>query len=493
MVIKSEINKMKILLSVFLICMIFQSCLFNTNKDIVAEKIDEKDLLEDLQMLKKVITSAHAGAYAYNTEKQLNFLFDSISKSITAPLTIRQFYNKVDFIVDKIKCLHTTTLLPDIYYDSIYERRMFFPLPLMAIGEKLYVNSELFNIELGAEILSINQHSAKEIITRIKAYSHTDGNSKSTRNQAIENEFALNNYLLYGASPAFNIRYRDSSDNINTVSLNAEKLSKIFKDQSEDTYFSYPTDAPYDLEIFDYSSTALLTVRSFNFETNSTAGAYVHFLENSFRIIEQNDIKNLIIDCRNNGGGYYSYTFPLLNYLVNEKLKEFDSSTMRFNTLPYANNVALEDTALIVDIDTSMKFYDKTVNGLFKRKDTEIEYWEPKDFVFKGKLFVVINGQVASAASTFAAILKDKTNAILIGEETSGGYFAHNAKKVTYLLPNSKIKVAVPVERYYQPVKEKKLGRGVLPQKEIKFTLEALKTNTDLEINYILDSMINKN
>ena len=56
---------------------------------------------------------------------------------------------------------------------------------------------------------------------------------------------------------------------------------------------------------------------------------------------------------------------------------------------------------------------------------------------------------------------------------------------------NTKIKVDIPLKRYFQPVAKKEEGRGVIPTKNIPFTLRDLINNRDSPLSYIYDSFLN--
>lgn len=467
------------------------SCFFGKGKeDITYKKFDAAELKEDLAILKGIITDMHAGAYTYNTAADLNHLFDSIRLSITHSLTIRQFYCKVDCIMDRLKCLHSVATLPGNYYDSISKRAIFFPFSLINIDNRLYVNTDGQSVPLGTEIISVNNIRSKEIINSLKSFYHTDGFSEVAKKNAVDEDFAYDFFLAYGGSPEFTIEFIDSSKKRVTQTYYAEKLEDIYKENA--AFFYYPTDVNYDLEIDHPSKTATLTIRTFSYDSDNAMTAYTNFLQNSFRLIKMSGIKNLIIDCRNNGGGLYDAAYTLLSYLVNETLPQFDSSEQRFKKLTYTRYLSEDDTDEIGYEDTAWRHCTKINNHLYKLNDDQISRWKPQPDIFKGRIFVIVNAHVMSSASLFTSVLKDKTKALIVGEETAGSNESHNSSVVTFVLPNSKIRIDVPLRKYYQPVNKKQNGRGVIPDKIIPFTVTDLLENRDRPKAYILDSILVK-
>lgn len=489
---QNSVLKMSRLLCWLFPLLMLQACFSSTNKkDVISATISQEKLREDIALLKNIVQQVHAGAYAYNSAAQINFIFDSIYNSIETPLSTREFFNKADAAIDRLRCIHSNTILPDIYYDSISNKSMFFPIPLIVINNRLYVNSSAYALQLGSEVIAVNEHPAKNLIKDLGVYAHTDGYSEAARHSAIDDDFGINYYMAYGAFNKFTVQYSDTgSGQIKTRIVDAEKLKDINKNMYNDTWYFYAGDASYDFEMKDDQNAAVLTIRTFGYDTYATATAFNHFIENSFRLVYQNDIRNLIIDLRNNTGGYYSSTYPVLTYLVNTALPEYDSATRRFDKLPFASYISPEDSSKLAGLDSSRKRFTATADGVYTENKEEITQWEPDQHVFKGRLFVIVNEQVASAASNFAAIVKEKGNAIIIGEETGGNNAAHNAMVFTYELPNSHLKVAIPTKRFYQPVRQDQKGRGVVPHTYISLTVNDLIDNTDRPMNYILDSLL---
>ncbi len=116
--------------------------------------------------------------------------------------------------------------------------------------------------------------------------------------------------------------------------------------------------------------------------------------------------------------------------------------------------------------------------------------YKPDKNVFKGNIYVIINSHIASAGATFVAVLQDRTKAIIVGEETGGSKNEHNAGLLRFELPTSKIKIDVPLRRYYQPIMKKNDGRGVIPNKTFIYTQRDLIDGADKPLSYILDSLI---
>lgn len=70
-----------------------------------------------------------------------------------------------------------------------------------------------------------------------------------------------------------------------------------------------------------------------------------------------------------------------------------------------------------------------------------------------GKVFVLIDGGTFSTAADFCAVVHHLGRATFMGEETGGGYCGNNSGLMaTLTLPNSKLKVRLPMFEYWNAV-----------------------------------------
>ena len=108
----------------------------------------------------------------------------------------------------------------------------------------------------------------------------------------------------------------------------------------------------------------------------------------------------------------------------------------------------------------------------------------PKENVFTGQLYVLINGITFSSAADLAADLRKTTNAIFIGEE-SGGLFEGptGGNSIVIQLPNSKIMVRIsPNIQIGSQYQKHPIGRGVLPDHPIEYFIDDLVRKRDPEM-----------
>jgi hypothetical protein len=479
------------LLSGFFILLLFATCKPN---NVLQETIPQAALRADFDLLRNLVEKVHAGAYAFSSSTGIAYLYDSVKNTITEPLDPIAFYKKVNFVLQKLYCLHTSVELNQTVYDSLYFKDYFFPIPLIASNNKLFVNSDFFELPLGTEIKSINSKTAAEIIQQLGKYQYGDGNIVTRQNTGISAEFAFYFFVEYGIKEEFSVA-AFLPDSVNTLTVKKVKpisLNTLYNNTNYAAYNRPVNSVDYDLQI-GKSGEAYLTINTFDFKDVFAREAFEHFVENSFSLIRLQSIQHLVIDVRNNGGGYYSQLYNTLSYLLPEPIQEFDSAFHRFLTLPYKEYLAPTDTVGVEYYDTLYKQCYEVKGNRYNRQNAEITTYNPfYDKLYQGKIYVLVNGATASAAAIFASVLKDKVGAIIIGEETGGSNYALNSDVLSYVLPNSKLKIGIPTVRFYHAVKNRQKFSGVKPNIVLRQQQQDIISGADVVFNYAFDSLIYK-
>ena len=307
----------RIYVAIFALLFVAGCYFFPHSADIVSEKYSASKLQEDFTVFRTVLEKAHPGLYTYTDKQEMDACFDSIYKTLVIPVDMRAFHQKLSFIIDQIGCSHTNLYLPKTYYDTILRRSNFFPVPVIYVDGGLYINSDTWNIPVGAHIISINGNSAEQIMKRIVDYNVPDGRNKNYNLSQGAVEFAYNYFLAYGPCINFQVEYAMPGSTKNErTKIAAVTLEKHLSEYNYNSYYNYSSEVGYDFEVIDSVHTAVLTLRSFAYGTSATFAAYKNFLINSFTLLKnESGINNLIIDCRNNIGGEYENIFLLYRFL----------------------------------------------------------------------------------------------------------------------------------------------------------------------------------
>ncbi len=509
---------------------LFSGCMEKA-QPVYSKKIPIKQLQEDFNYYRLILESAHPGLYQYASVNTMKHLFDSTYKTLDDDISIFDFYNKLTYITNQIRCAHTNLFFPEAVSDSLDNTEGFFPIPVVYVQGKLLVNSEMEdNLPLGSQIISINNEPAEKILGDIEMYESVDGNVPQFQLEEASLDFAQNYFFRYGPQKSFLVKYKNppqeaselvkssdkSSSNITSSKpdsktktnrpkqepsiLSAQILPrklKIITDKAYDErYYAFPEDVDYDLDLWDSIGTARMNVHTFGYDTYSTDRAFTHFLKNSFRLLQSSPrIHNLIIDLRNNTGGNFKDMFNLYSYLTNRNdWREFSGAYTVFNRIPFIPYLAKGSNdveGIQASLDSSFE-YRKL--GRIVRQYSDNSVLHKSKTHFAGNVFVITNTNVQSAAAYFAALLKDEGRAQIVGDETGGSGSSTNSFHIlAYELPNTHIRLNVPVVHasFYLQNKKHIAGRGVIPDHAVTLSLTDLKENNDPQLSYILDSLIN--
>jgi len=439
----------------------FSLLFFFTSNTIFAQSIDgsfsQKKMRKDLAVFKEIREKVNSGLYKYRTKNQIDSLYNWANNQIDKSSTYRDFYNIISQLTDFEGSLHNNTFIPDKILQNLRkEESGYFPLPIKWIDEKWVVNFKNGEIPLGAEVISVNDILISDLISELGKYYTTDGTNFSGKRIGIRTNFARYFRLKYGLQDNFKVIYKKHNDNEEIVMKSvsyAEYYSNFRKRHSllfDGIYYTnLKGNQKYSFEQID-SLSGILKVHSFGMgnETSEEHKKYAKFLDSVFTQIDKSNLKKLIVDIRQNGGGENPNDLITYSYLTKRKFQENKQAWISFEKIPLIKyyNIGIP------------KFIRPLVVGKYNRDLQEIfplekngKYYQdensddhkirlPNEKAFNRKIYLLVSPAVASAGSLFASMVAGNENTTVIGEETMGGYYGHNGHTpLEYKLPKSKI------------------------------------------------------
>jgi len=118
---------------------------------------------------------------------------------------------------------------------------------------------------------------------------------------------------------------------------------------------------------------------------------------------------------------------------------------------------------------------------------------DPNPLNFKGKIYVLINGNSFSASSVLSTQLQGTKRATFVGEETGGAYNGTVAGMMkVYRLPNTKIEANIGLLHIDSKYKTEVDGYGVKPDVEILPTYQDRLNKVDPELEWVLNDIEEK-
>ena len=199
-----------------------------------------------------------------------------------------------------------------------------------------------------------------------------------------------------------------------------------------------------------------------------------------------------MLDIRSNGGGKINLSTLLTKYVTRVPFRVADTSFAVAKTLgPYTKYIkgrAINNIGLFF-------LTKKKKDGLYHFGLWERKFYRPKKTNhFNGDLYVLTNGLTFSASALFCNAVKGQPGIKLVGEETGGGWYGNNGIMIPDItLPNTRLRVRLPLFRLVQYKHVAKDGHGIMPDIYIGTNYEALVKGFDKKMQVVMGIIKAKN
>lgn len=451
------------------------------------DKLPVDLLKEDFRTLRSKLESSQPGLYLYTSKDSLDKIFDVMENSISEPMTSIEFFRTIAPLNGILRNLHTRIWPSAEYENAIMNNLPGFPFDIYWHKGQMYVlrnHSENESILLGSEIKSINGESAGTIFQKILDCRVRDGFNETYPLAQASRNFGYYYAQLIGTPEAFKLGLSmpDGADTVievQAVTALAIDKSRIEKYDRKFAQYSGDWDAwiekkemPLKLEM--KGDVAIMTVRTFYFPILEESGQnYEEFFKKSFAEIVGSKIKSLIIDLRNNHGGSDPVGMALMSHLHD-------------STFYYYNKRS-------TFIKPNTKFVKKGNMYEIKGKGIWTGRVKPAKNIYKGAVYVLMNGYSVSATGEFIGHLKNINRAIFIGEEAGGNPVTFTGGESLALdLPHSHITGTIPFQWVEMNVRLKNTGHGVIPDYVVQPSITDILGERDLEMELVM-KLIKKN
>jgi Peptidase family S41 len=456
-------------------------------------KYPPAELQADYSLFRSILQSSHPSIYWYTTKDSMDYYFDQGFQSLHDSLTEIQFRDVLAYVISKLDCGHTSvkgSKAFNRYIDTASS--LAFPFALKFWSDTMVISANLRRkdpiLQRGTIVKSINGYTAKTLTDTLFNYITTDGYSMNGKYQSLSTGFAFANLYknVIGLTDSFDIHYIDSlgfesqtyvkpydfrADTMNKKTLSHGPPAKgSGKKKGKPTFYL----SSVNLQMDTVMKTGFMTVTTFDRSNHLRK-----FFKNSFRVLQENHIRNLIIDVRSNGGGDAGLSTLLTRYIADHKFKLADSL---YTVKPPAEYRKYIQNGfwygLLVSAVTRKGKDDKLHFRYFEK-----HYYSPKEkYHYDGQVFILIGGNSFSATTLFAGDLKGQKNVTLVGEETGGGYYGNTAWIIPDVtLPNTGLRFRLPRFRMVVSRDRIKNGRGILPDVWALPTSEAIRDGIDFK------------
>jgi len=517
-------NKKKIIWLLLLPALMISSCVsvdrFNSQ---IKTPRTEKELKKDVDYTLHKLEKLHPDLYHFISKKDLEYKFDSLKESITAPMTSNEFYFRISPVIASIRQGHTQTF-PLVRRLKPAEKKIERSKGLTPLTQyeyelfdsRLYIvrnNSDNPGIRAGTEVLNVNGTAPEDIISRYRNTFTSDGYNTTFITRRLGKAFARYFQYRYGMMDSLTCKlsYKDSISTVMLRRVEKKKTPEIKKTKDESKKDKKLQQAEKrKRRLLGYDPLKRLYSKQLTFPVKDSSvaiikisdfmkGNYRKFYRESFKLLDTLHTNVLILDVRDNGGGHVHEINTLYSYLADSSFHLVDKSEVTSRTslwhfgyyhdkplwmqaiqtvlLPFVAGIDLY-TYLKVRKGNDQKYY-------YSFRDSKLT--KPRATRFNGKVYVLINGGCFSATCLLSSNLCGSKRATFVGEETGGSYNGCVAGILPVsTLPASKLGVRYGLMNIKTHYISEKDGRGIFPDITITPTIQDRINGTDPELNYIL-------
>ncbi|MDJ1467649.1 S41 family peptidase [Cytophagaceae bacterium DM2B3-1] len=449
----------------------------------VQQKFASDTVKKAITELTTELALKHPGFYRYTSKELFDAYIDSTKSTLTDSVSLLEAFLKMKQIVAKVNCLHTGITLSHYYVDYLNQQPNLLPLQVYFSEGKAYVvknYSDQSSIEVGDEIVSINGRDIPSITRQLFDLIPSDGYNLTLKYRSLYFQFPLW-YRLLEATNQFSVVVRQKG-----IMKSYQVFGKKRDEIAEDGFLKEPAySKPLDFKVVN--DIGVLTIHTFAKTDIKKAGqSFKPYIDKVFKEIQAKDIRNLVVDLRDNTGGSDPYAVYFTRHFFTEPFRYWDRIEVTESIAKQIKGVGLT------------LFYRKPVQNnkvwLWKkaRHVSDFDFYEEQKPVkdnYTGNTYILVNGFSMSSCADVAAILSFNKKAIVVGQETGGGYHGNTSGMMPVsILDRFGFRLSVPLQKYVNHVDSSSpVGRGVLPEYPIATSIEELLKKEDTELAFVLN------
>ncbi|WP_106792810.1 S41 family peptidase [Aquimarina sp. Aq78] len=450
----------------------------------------------DLEKFKTALIKVHPGTYTHQNHEEFNQMINDLMLRTSKPMEAKAFYRIVLQLIANIHDGHTQAYTFG-KLGSVINSQKRLPFQVYIKDERIFIVKNLSSIEIpeGSEILSIDSNLSNEIIFDILAHYSSDGESQNGMQHWLGGPYKPFYRLypeIFEEQPTYNLVYRDYKTK-RIIKTKIEAISKeVYETRESKKYL--PETVPekaFNFEINKEENYAYLKISRFIKDGfDEPENTYPDFYKQCFKKISDKNIKNLIIDLRNNGGGKASNAAYLLQYFINQPIT------------PAKEIVTLVDDKYFMEITGNSSNLDESF-GLKRKKDgtfkvtkheslRDLMNYDPiEEYRYKRRLIVLINGGTTSAAGIAAGLLKEYTNANFVGTETYGyAGISNGVRQISIKGDHTETAIYLPLLHAKYTIDEHIQKRSVVPDYNVSNSIQDILESNDAVLEFALKKLL---
>ena len=415
----------------------------------------KEELIEDIQYYRNFHEKHNTNLYAYHSKAYIDSVFDGLENNVF-PMDEMSFFRYMSIATSSISDGHCLLFPPHEQIAAADTLQGFFPFRIRYDQGAFFVTMDLSDSQnyYSSRLIPIDAINgvASDSIYDIALRSlPREGNNLQYPNWILEKYFYEYYSYVFGHPDTFKLTtFCTSPDGIKNVCVSA-KIPAVTKDtlvaRRKNRYPDYPMTKARDngMSFTRYDSINAAVFSLFTWDKTILRKVYgIHFKDSINTYMQtaiDDSIGTLIIDLRNNQGGFMMYGVYVMRWLMDSTFNYIDKIERVHRT------------------SSNERIYKSVNTGRFKSV-------KPYKHNYGGNVIILTNGGTFSNSSIFTTQMQRYGRAVVMGEETGGsssqltGSFGVHRPLI---MPNSKIELS---HINYRIVVNKDVpysGKGVIP------------------------------
>lgn len=403
--------------------------------------ISKEQAIADIDSLVYTISEVHPEMFTVCKQGEFLSMVSEIQEALPDSVSAWEMYVRLQPLVVRIGDGHTSLSFP--FNDVIKENTPRLPMNMIVDADnKVKVAYSVDNrIPAESEIVKINGITINEMYKKMLCYE--SGESEARKMNRINEGFSALFFILY-SSDTYNVEYIETGRNkVSRIELKACTSKELIEWRKKtQSAVSQPNAVPYSFKIIPEKNVAIMDFKSF------VDSKYMEtFSDSMFMTLKQNNINNLVIDVRENGGGNSQVGDVLLSYISPKPFCQFHKFLAR------------------VTPTTQRLMRGHLDTGWYYGEISEKEFVQPKSYtegLYNGNVILLTSNHTFSSASSFAWAFKEFDMGKVVGEET-GGMNVSFGDVLMYQMPYSGLTASISYKRFWQYGADENNIHGTIP------------------------------
>lgn len=445
----------------FFFCFISTLCVGQSS--IETQKFTPEELKQDLKFLFEKLESIHPSLYHYTTKQLVDEKRLALEKELDHPMTRLEFARKAIPVVTMLKDGHTGLGIPkEERVTFLKNGGKIFPLDVLIRDNKIYITASVDAPDLlYSEIVSINGIPSSEVLENLRNY--VSAELDFYRDIRVQLAFRPLLWYHYGWDQLFDLQLSIKGELFNRKIEGMTDQS--FKEATKKRGGEQQSNKPYSFYKRD-------NIGVIDFRSMSEMEKFDEFLDSTFATIKKENLTNLIVDIRRNGGGNSLMGDMLISYITDKPYLQVDRMEVK--------NSADAPLSSQNKIGTISVIENKSLKNPKNPKNK-----------FTGKTYLLTSHVTFSSANMLADAFKCYQMGTIVGEET-GGVLTAFGDVINLRLPNTQLPAGCAFKKFTHPCADETV-HGVKPDVEIVPTLEDIQNRRDPAMEYVLKAVKGNN